>query len=234
MANSDLTEIFKIIDQNPDLYLMLRHCPYEILKHWEIKDYSAGQIICCQGKKYDYLYIILEGNAEIYYMAENGRKYSQAINRAGECVGDFEIFEQKNYICYVEAFTNLKLLQIRRDIFTKWLELDRNFSVCITKSLCNRFYKFAAKAGEDTLYSLKARLCSHLLSCSRQVSKKTVNIEIKFNKDELSDRFAVTSRSINRVLHLLKDKNIITFKENSIIINDLNKLTDELENSRYD
>lgn len=234
MAITDLTEIFEIIDQNPELYTMFKHCPYEILNRWEIKDYSAGNIVCRQGKKYDYIYIILQGTAEIYFMAENGRKYSQALSKTGDCVGDFEIFEQKNYICYVEAFTDLKLLQIHRDVFMKWLELDRNFSVYMTRALCNRFYKFAAKAGEDTLYSLKARLCSHLLNCSRQMTKKTTNIEIKVDKDELSDRFAVTPRSINRIMQFLRDKNIITIKENSIIINNLDDLQDELENSRYE
>lgn len=231
---SNLNEIFEIINQNPELYAMFKHCPYEILNHFEIKNYPAGNIVCRQGKKYDYLYIILQGTAEIYYMAENGRKYSQAFNKAGECVGDLEIFEQKNYICYVEAFTDLKLLQIHRDTFTKWLELDRNFSLHITKALCNRFYKFAAKAGEDTLYSLKARVCSHLLNCSQQMTKKTTNIEIKVDKDELSDRFAVTARSINRVIQFLRDKNIITIKENSIVVNNLDVLRDELENSRYE
>jgi CRP-like cAMP-binding protein len=228
------SEIFDLIDHNHDLYEMVKDCPYEILNHWEIKDYPAGSVVCRQGKKYDYFFIIIQGNTEIYYMAENGRKYSQVFNKAGECFGEFEAFEQRPYICFVAAFTDLKLIQIRRDLFVKWLELDRNFNIFMTKYLCDRFYSFAAKAGEDTLYSLKARLCNHLLLCSQQTTKKTTDIELTVNKEGLSDRFAVTSRSVNRILQHLKNKNIITIKETSIVVNDLNKLGDEVKNSQYE
>jgi CRP-like cAMP-binding protein len=227
-------EIFALINQNQDLYAMIKHCPLEILNHWEIKDYPAGSIVCRQGKQYDYFFIIIQGSTEIYYMAKNGRKYSQVFNKAGECIGEFEAFEKKPYICFVEAFTDLKLIQLRRDLFVKWLELDRNFNIYITRYLCNRFYSFAAKAGEDTLYSLKARLCNHLLLYSRQTTKKTTEIEIEVNKEELSDRFAVTSRSVNRILQYLKMKNIIAIKETAIIVKDLNRLADEVRDSQYE
>jgi CRP-like cAMP-binding protein len=228
------SEIYGLINQNHDLREMVKHCPLEILNYWELKDYAAGSIICRQGKKYDYFYIIIQGSTEIYYMAENGRKYSQVFNKAGECFGEFEAFEQKPYICFVAAFTDLKLIRIPRDLFVRWLELDRNFNIFLTKYLCDRFYSFAAKAGEDTLYSLKARLCNHLLLYSQQTTKKKTEIEIKVNKEELSDRFAVTSRSVNRILQYLKDQNIITIKETAIIINDLEKLADEVKNSQYE
>jgi CRP-like cAMP-binding protein len=234
MDNWHFSEISELIAQNHELYEMVKHCPLEILNHWMIKNYPSGSVICRQGKKYDFFYIITQGCTEIYYMAENGRKYSQVFNKAGECFGEFEAFDQKPYICFVVAFTDLKLIQIRRDLFVKWLELDRNFNIYITRYLCHRFYTFAAKAGEDTLYSLKTRLCNHLLLYCQQTTKKTTDIEIKVNKEELSDGFAVTSRSVNRILQYLKNKNIITIKETAIVVNDLNQLADEVKNSQYE
>ncbi|NLW48254.1 MAG: Crp/Fnr family transcriptional regulator [Firmicutes bacterium] len=230
----DLNALKEIIDANPELYRVFRGCPYEILNHWEIKEYQADTIICRQGEVIDCLYIIISGYVDVYYMAENGKKYSQIIIKRGELIGEFEIFDQKPLICSVEALTDIKTLQLKQTHFFKWLELDNNISSYLVKYLCNQFYLFSEKAGNDALYSLKARLCSYLLSQSHLVNKNTGYIELKLDKEKLSEKFAVTIRSVNRILQSLKSQNIIDIKTNSIIIKDFKLLTLEEEASRYD
>lgn len=126
------------------------------------------------------------------------------------------------------------MLQIKRTYFIKWLELDNNLGSYLVKYLCNQFYLFSEKAGNDALYSLKARLCSYLVSCCRLVNKNDEVIELRLNKEKLSEKFAVTIRSVNRVLQSLKMKNIIETKSNSIVVKDLKKLCLEEESSRYE
>lgn len=230
----DLNTLKEIIDANPELYKIFRGCPYEILNHWETKEYQAGTVICRQGEVIDYLSIIIDGYADVYYMAENGKKYSQIIIKRGELIGEFEIFEQKPLICSVEALTDIKLLQLKQIYFTKWLEHDNNIGTYLVKYLCNHFYLFSEKAGNDALYSLKARLLNYLLSQSHTMNKNTNRIELKLDKEKLSEKFAVTIRSVNRILQSLKSKNIIDIKTNSIYIKDLKQLTLEEEASRYE
>lgn len=228
----DLNTLKEIIDAKPELYQIFRGCPYEILDHWEIKEYRAESSICHQGEVIDYLSIIIDGYADVYYMAENGKKYSQIIIKRGELIGEFEMFEQKPLICSVEALTDIKILQLKQIYFTKWLELDNNISSYLVKYLCNQFYLFSEKAGNDALYSLKARLLNYLLSQSHSMIKNTDRIELKLDKEKLSEKFAVTIRSVNRILQSLKSKNIIDIKTNSIIIKDFKQLTLEEEVSR--
>ncbi len=228
----DIQQIAIVIENNPAIYEILKYCPYEILKHWEIRRYNPGSIICRQGEVYDEFYIIAEGYVDIYVMAENGKKYSQAVYKKGNFIGELEIFEQIPYICFVEAKTDLTLLVIQRRFFMQWLELDRNITAYITKIICNQYSKLSQKAGEDTLYSLKQRLCHYILSCCQGAVIKPV--EINLEKEQLSDRFAVTSRSINRILQYLKEEDIIEIKPNSIVIKDLDKLIREEAVSRYE
>lgn len=226
----DINKLEDIIESNHDIHKMLKYCPYEILKRWEFMEYLAGNIICRQGEKYDNFYIIVQGFADIYFMSENGKKYSQAIYKTGDYIGELEIFDQKPYSCYVEALTDLRLIKISRDIFMEWLELDRNISTYIIESLCNQFYKLSKKAGEDTLYSLKNRLCNYLLSYNKQ--KGTAGIKIVLDREKLSDRFAVTPRSINRILQYLRKKDIIEIVADALVVKDVEQLVREGKNSR--
>jgi CRP-like cAMP-binding protein len=230
----ELDLLKKIIDANPELYSIFRGCPYEILSHWEINEYRVGTVICRQGDVIDWLSIIIEGYADAYFMAENGSKYSQAMIKKGQFIGEFEIFDRRPVICSVEALTDLKLLHIKREFFIKWLELDNNICFYLVKYANHQFYLFSEKAGADTLYSLRARLCNYLLACSGQAPKEGYSIKLQLNKEKLSEQLAVTKRSVNRILQSLKNKNIIEIETDVILIKDCKKLAQEGKISRYE
>lgn len=228
----ELSFIKEITNDNLDLLELIKECPLEIRDRFEYVEFQAGKIVCHQGDIINCLYIITEGYADIYYMVENGKKYSQVIVKKGEIIGEFEIFDQRSLICSVEALTDLKLIKINQQDFITWIKSDNNLCFFLVKYLCNQFYQFSKKAGFDTLYSLKARICWYLLTRSKSVFKNMSSIELKLNKEKLSEEFAVTTRSVNRVLQSLKNKEIIDIKTDSIVVKDLEKLILEEEASR--
>lgn len=225
-------EIVDIIESNALIKDMLKHCPYDILKRWERKDYKRGEVICQQDMVHDYFYIIIDGYVNISRTAENGRKYSQSIYKKGDYFGELEIFDLKPYICSVEALTDTKTIRIKRKYFLQWISSDLYFSLYITRTLCDSFYKLSKLAGENTLYSLKYRICNYLLYEADSSGKKDWPLEVRINKEQLSEQFAVTSRSINRVLQYLKEKGLIDVSNNSIFITDIEGLRAEEKISR--
>jgi len=52
-------------------------------------------------------------------------------------------------------------------------------------------------------------------------------VEIPFDRERLSEQFVATTRSINRILKQLKEKDIIDIKNKSIIVKDLEGLKRE-------
>jgi CRP-like cAMP-binding protein len=193
----------------------------------------SGSIICRQGERYDLFLVIVEGYINIYYMAENGKKYIQSIYKEGNFIGELEIFDGKPYICFVESLSDSKLLQLNQQHFLQWLSLDRYAHSFITKEICRQFYDLSQKAAEDTLYSLKKRICNYLLSyCLNK--NDSIPIKINLEKEQLSEMFAVTSRSVNRILKYLKEEGTIEIKFDSIIIKSPSLLLKEEKKSLYD
>lgn len=224
--------IIEIIESNKAIKKILKDCPYDILNKWEFKEYSKEQVICYQDMQYEYFYIIIEGYANICLTAENGKKYSQAIYKRGDYFGELEIFDNKPYICSIEALTDMQIIRINKEYFLKWISKDQHFSLHITRTLCDSFYKLSQLSGENTLYSLKYRVCNYLLYKLDSGIKSNMGIEIKVDKEQLSERFAVTSRSINRVFQQLKESKVIEVSNNFICIIDIKRLSEEEKVSR--
>ena len=226
-----LYDVIDILEANPAIYTILKNCPYHILKQWEVCHVAKGCIIGCQGQSYDYFSIIVSGWTDIYIMADNGKRYSQAIYTTGNYIGELEIFDRRPFSCFVEALTEVKLLRIQRTAFLEWLELDKSASNFLLRTLCGQFYTLSQKAGEDTLYSLKQRLCRCLLDAKPEGVEKSEGIEIRLNKEALGEQLAVTGRSINRMLQYLKDKGIVAVNGSRIVLKDLAGLAAEAHQS---
>lgn len=220
-------KIIDIIENNKLIKDILKGCPYDILDKWEFKEYQQNEIICYEGMVYNYFYIIVEGYANVYLKAENGKIFSQSIYKSGNYFGELEIFDNKPYICTIEALTDMKVLQIERQYFLEWIKRDRHFSFYITKTLCDNFYDLSKLSGKNTLYSLKYRICNYLLVKLGSEIKNNKKLAINIDKDHLSEQFGVTSRSINRVLKEIKEKNIIDISNKTIYVLDFDALKEE-------
>ncbi|EJO5348599.1 Crp/Fnr family transcriptional regulator [Clostridium botulinum] len=212
--------IIDIIEKEPIIYNLLKCCPYEVLKHWEILKYKKGKIFLHQDEVYPYFFIIVDGKADIFVMADNGKKYTQSIYKKGNFIGELEIFKNLPYSCSIKALTDITILALKKEYFFKWYDVDKNISRYLTESICTNFHILSKKSAQDTLFPLKYRVCKYLLT---QYKKLNSNI-IFINKETLSGQFAVTQRSLNRTFLELKEKHIIDIKVSEIIIEDLNKL----------
>lgn len=225
-------EIVEILRENPQIENILRDCPYDILKKWEVEYYEKDDVICYQNQIYDYFYIIIYGNANICIHSENGKKHSQAIYGPGSYFGELEIFDRKLYIASIESMGQLKLMKLPRVYFLDWIRRDSHFLFHITKTLCDSFYDLSKLSGENTLYSLKYRVCSYLVYKASALGDRPKSMRIKLDKETLSERFAVTQRSINRILKDLKEDKIIDINGSYINILDFERLLEAEEVSK--
>ncbi|QTL99099.1 cyclic nucleotide-binding domain-containing protein [Iocasia frigidifontis] len=227
-----ISEIQKVMANNLKINKMLKFCPYEILKHWQFCEYKKGEILLKQGEIPERFYIIIEGYVDIYALAENGKKYTQALYTKGNYIGELEIFDKKPAACYAEAVSPIVLISLARDYFLKWIELDIHISNYFAKSMASLFYNLSIKAMNDNLYSLKYRLIKYLLESNQKPGDHPKEIEISINKDKISEQLAVTKRSINRVFRELRDRGIIDINNKGIIIKDMEGLLKEQELSK--
>ena len=224
MIQANLIEILELLERDKKIYEMLKDCPYEILKTLRLKKYQAGEFILEQGTVYNTFFIVADGYADISVESNEGKKYYICTYGKGQFIGELEMFEQKPYMSRVEAKGPVTMLELERDQYLKWLKLDANFNDYILRVLCSGSYVSMTRMGNNTLYSLKQRICQFLIENTSDRGKAGLAL----SADLLSERMAVTPRSVNRVLKELKDKNILEIRKSNIVILDYDGLLKEI------
>lgn len=220
MIRANVMEVLELLERDKKIYEIVKGCPYEILKTLKLKKYKAGEFILQQGEIYDTFYLMVEGYADIIVESSQGKKYYLCTYGKGQFIGEMEMFEQRPYMSRIEARGSVKTLELSREYYLRWLESDRDFNQYILRTLCSESYQTMTKMGNNTLYSLKQRICQFLVENTNE--KGVANMPL--SAEQLSERMGVTARSVNRVLKELKDQNILEIHKTNVVVKDYQQL----------
>ena len=215
-----MVKLIELLEENKQIYEIFKECPYDILKSVRMQTYEANTFVLEQGEIHDTFYIVVKGTVDIYAESEQGKKYFLAQYTNGQYIGELEIFERHPYVSRAESKGKITLLEIDRDVFLSWFQKDSNFSNYLIKTLSASSYLMCKNMGENTLYSLKQRICQFLIDSAGQSHK----MEIPMKTEMLGSKLAVTQRSVNRVLKQLKEQGIIELSRTGVVIKDYEAL----------
>ena len=90
--DQNLEKLVKLLEKDREIFQMLRQCPYEILRRFEVKDYEADQFVLNQGEIHNRFYIIASGYVDIYVESAHGKRYLLCTYMKGDYIGELEIF----------------------------------------------------------------------------------------------------------------------------------------------
>lgn len=221
--DQNLEKLVKLLEKDREIFQMLRQCPYEILRRFEVKDYEADQFVLNQGEIHNRFYIIASGYVDIYVESAHGKRYLLCTYMKGDYIGELEIFKQTGYISRIQSRGKVRILELDRTFFLQWIRTDKNFNEYMIRTLWDNSYRMCLNMGENTLYTLKQRICQYLLR-NMEMDAKFVMI----SSEVLSQQMAVTTRSVNRVLKQLREQGFIELEKGKISICDQQALEDIL------
>ena len=223
MSWSEFKEVIGVLEKEKVIYDIFCGCPYQVLRSVKLKKYAPNEFCLEQGVIYDKFYIIVEGEADIFLVSDYGKKYYLTTYRKGKFLGELELFDRSPYLSRVEGRGAVVTLEMDREQYLQWLEKDRKFEEYVLRTLCKLTYVSMQKMGEDTLYTLKQRICQYLIENTSSKGKKAIVLNI----EELSERMGVTSRSVNLILKTLKDRGIVEINSSKVVVKDLDALIKE-------
>ncbi len=210
--------VLELCMHNEVLHSLVEKCPIHILNKFTIVNFKKDEFYLKQGVIHEFVYIIIDGEVEIFYENKNDRLQYSETYKSGDLIGEIEIFENLKYANSVCSVSDVSLIRIDKSTFLEWVNLDNNFSVILlkrlSKNLWNSFYQFEM----NTVYSLKDRLCRFLLENQNEI----------INTKDLPIKMMVTSRSINRILKELKEKDILSVEKGIIYIFNIDLLKKEI------
>ncbi len=208
--------------KDSELQIFIKNCPKTISKYFKTKTFKYGQKLLVQDKFITHIYILLDGKVKTYHCDYMGLKYLEDIDTSEAIFGELEALLNKKIVTSVEAISNCKTIEIPIDIFIKWMELDNEFSIYISRLIAQRNYDSCIRERTNAIYPLRYRTLYFIYNT---LYKNNLVI----TKDLIVEGLGSNIRSINRILKQLIDEDIIKYKSGTIYIESIDKIKMELD-----
>ena len=145
--DQNLEKLVELLEKDREIFQMLRQCPYEILRRFEVKDYEADQFVLNQGEIHNRFYIIASGYVDIYVESAHGKRYLLCTYMKGDYIGELEIFKQTGYISRIQSRGKVRILELDRTFFLQWIRTDKNFNEYMIKVTIKYINEYVEEVG---------------------------------------------------------------------------------------
>lgn len=136
-----MSDIQQFINSSDELRKLLLRCPYHVLSNSKLESYKKGEFNLYQSEIYPYVWILMEGEVEIYLFDDNDRFLRLALYKPGDLIGEHEIFELKPFSSSVRSLSDVVVLKLTRDDFFSWLAQDSDFARSLIVNLTQQLYQ---------------------------------------------------------------------------------------------
>lgn len=177
-------------------------CPAHLLKACSKKTLPKGEVLILQGFRETWVYQLLHGRAQAFYLLEHGEKFNLIEILPGETIGETECFVRERSPNMVELTEESELLEMPQSVFLQWLREDSTFALYVMEILAYRLTDLSGKVVFQSPLTAAER-CVLLLSV---LCKKGV---LRAEKDVVYDSIPVTRRSCNRAVKTLCEQGLI-------------------------
>lgn len=111
------------------------------------KIYEDGEIIIRQGEECDCMYVIQEGEVDIFADV-NGEEKHIAVREAGEFIGEMSIFDSDPRSATVKARGPARLLTVDRKNFVTRIHQDPTIAFRLVENMSHRIRDLTSKLAE--------------------------------------------------------------------------------------
>lgn len=204
-----------------ELIEFINNCPKEIKKELKNRSFKYGEKLLVQNENCDFVYILLKGKIKTYHCDLTGAIYLEDIDSEATIFGELEALINKEVVTTVEALSQCETLEISKESFIKWIELDNKFSLFISKLIAERNYECCKRERVNAFYNLRYRVMYIILNT---LHKNNLGI----TKDLLVEGVGSNIRSINRIINQLIEEGILDYNSGKIKVKSIEKLKEEV------
>jgi uncharacterized membrane protein len=134
----------------------------ELARHLIEKRYRAGEVVFDQGDAGDAMFIVAEGQLNIYLPGEASRRVSLKDIGRGEFFGELALFDDQPRSASVLATTDVALLALDRATLAAYLERRPRAAMAIFKMMAARLRQtnalLSARAAKNAVAEVEANL----------------------------------------------------------------------------
>ncbi|MDP2916582.1 MAG: Crp/Fnr family transcriptional regulator, partial [Dehalococcoidia bacterium] len=174
-----------------------------------------GEIIYREGRRAEFLYVILEGRVKIYKVSQIGKAFIIDIRTKGDNICMFACICNMQGYATAEALEDTLIAKIHRNEILQLLATNHEFNLRIMELEGKRLYRLYDKLVELAAFATNQRLIKTIKYLS-----STYGNTLNFTHQDLSDMCGTTLETTTRLLSRLKATGVLISIRGRIIIMD--------------
>lgn len=199
-----------MLSKHPDIAKL-----FDGVAKYECLTLFPGEVLVSQEVRLESVYVLLTGSLIVEHLMANGMLLHIDLVEPYDFMGDLEQLTQTITIHQVRAKETCELLQFNLEEYERLMRDAPLFSLAVAKSLAHKLRGTTDNFLNYVRLPLKYRL---YLEFDKALAVSETEGQIPYDSDRYAEKLGVTSRSVNRLVKELKDKQYIQLRENRTLI----------------
>lgn len=190
----------------------------QLLQHLTLYCFDKGELICSQGNRAQYLYILVEGKIKIYTNSAEGKTLILSFKTPLEVIGDLEYVQDIDFINTVEAVSTVMMIGVHHRWLKQFGHDHAPLLNFLLEIITKKFHLKNKSMSFNIMYPVEVRLASYLLSISCEESELVTGIK------DAASLIGTSYRHLNRVITQFCDEGLIERNRGFIVVKDIEGL----------
>ncbi len=181
---------------------------------------KKGQTLLLQGDPGDSLIILLNGNARVTMVAQNGREITLDYADPGTVLGEIAVLDGGERTASVIALSEGRYLRLTRAAFEAFVERQPGMAWRLMRELARRLRQTNSTIESDRAFASGPRLARFLQRLTLREAGNDGRLRLDLSQSELGSFAGMSRENINRQLSAWADGGIIALDHGRIRILD--------------
>jgi len=183
--------------------------------------YKRGEEIVEQGKKSNFLAIVLTGRARVITQDSRGRQVILATMNPGDDVGEMSLIDNQPHSATVRAEVQTDVLILGRAEFARCLPENTSMAYAVMKGLVQRLRQADRKIESLALMDVYGRVARALLEFAQPDREGRLGIRDRISRQDIAKMVGASREMVSRVMKDLEGRGFVeTRADGSMLIRD--------------
>ncbi|MCG8640574.1 MAG: Crp/Fnr family transcriptional regulator [Desulfobacterales bacterium] len=188
-------------------------------------EFKSREIIFHEGDKGDGFYMVEKGKIKVFKLSFEGKEQILHIYGPGHLFGEVPAFSGKNFPASSMALEKTRIIFLPRDKFVHLITDTPGLSMNLLADLSMRLREFTVQIENLSLKEVPARLAAYIITLSNE-QKNCDKVVLPISKAQLSNLIGTTPETVSRIFKKMMAAALIDVQTKTIIIKDMDGLTD--------